>query len=548
MAAAAQPLPARPAGALLPGSPCVLDLRPGHPVSLALEVRVPEPVRVALEGQGALVLDGVPIGRAGALPLAAGRHQVEVHGAGAVVVSAGAGPGARAAPQPAAPGLVDGHLAPGGAHWLLLDLAEGGAWTFDAGESPTKPLGLSVFSGRRHLAWAAPPAPPRLALDLEPGPVLVRVSDLGGQGGAFRLRAARAPGAAPDVPARATLGDRPLTQEWTARLEVGRTRWLRLSVERAAAYQVEVQADEGRVELELARERLVLGAASGSPRAVLTGRLEPGAHVVRVSGREGAAVRVRLTPADEDRPERLLAHLRLRPAPAGPFRLGRSRLGPGGVAQDDPLADAAHEPPREVGLPPGLLVSTHEVTQRALRAVLGRDPSSRRGDDLPAHDVTFDQAVAFCEALTALARGDAAWGRYVFRLPTEDEWEACCRAGSAAPIAVGVDPTNRRPFPARLEELAWFQSHCPSDEAGARGPFAVGGRAPNAWGLFDVHGNVAEWCLPSPTLPAPPPGLAPLRGGGWATDYRGCRASNRDLVPATFASASTGFRVVAAPR
>lgn len=536
--------PASFQGELLPGAARALTLEPGRPVDLALDVRVPGPVRVALEGHGTVSLAAGPGPGAHALdaPLATGRHVLRVRGRGPVTVTAGPGPGARSTPEPMRPGTITGALAAGGAHWLALSLPLGGAWTVDADGSATR-VALSVFRDRRQLAWSGPDDGARLTLDLDPGEVLVRVSDSSGAGGDFVVRARRVPGAAPDAPA--VLDGAAPAQEWTTRLEAGRTRWLRLAVDRSAPFVVEAEVDGGPVDLELSREHVLLAAAHGQPAVRLSGWLDPGPHVVRVSGREGATVRVRLAPSAAA-PGRPLLHLHLRPVPAGPVALGRSSVGPGGVATDDPLADVDHEPPRTVTLRAGLLVSTHEVTQRAFVAVLGRDPSSRAGDDLPAHDVTFAAATAFCAALTARAQDDPFWGRYAFRLPTEDEWEACCRAGALAPIAVDAAPANRRPFAARLEEVAWFQSHGPP--GAGPGPFAVGGRAPNAWGLFDVHGNVGEWCLPSPTLPPPAAGLAPLRGGAWTTEYRGCRASNRDLVPASFASASTGFRVIAEPR
>lgn len=531
-------------GELLPGAARALTLEAGQPVDLALDVRVPGPMRLAVSGDATLSVASTPGpgGHEVVEPLAAGRHLLRLFGRGPVVVTAGPGPGARATPEAMRPGTLDGRLAAGGAHWLALTLPVGGAWTIDA-EGGAR-VALAVFRGRRQLAWSSPDDGARLTLDLDPGEVLVRVSDSSGQGGPFVVRARRVEGAAPDAPAALRDDDAP-AQEWTTRLQAGRTRWLRLSVTRGAAFVVEAQVDEGAIELELARDHLLLAAARGEGAARIAGWLDPGPHVVRVSGREGATIRVRFARSAHD-PGRPLLHLHLRPVPAVPVALGRSSLGPGGATLDDPLADPEHEAPRTIGLPDGLLVSAHEVTQRAFAAVLGRASSSRPGDDLPAHDVSLADARAFCDALTALVVGDPFWGRYAFRLPTEDEWEACCRAGARAPIAVEVAPSNRRPFAARLEEVAWFQSHRPPD-VGA-GPFEVGGRAPNAWGLFDVHGNVAEWCLPSPTLPPPPAGLAPLRGGAWTTEYRGCRASNRDLVPASFASASTGFRVVAAPR
>ncbi|MCO5169062.1 MAG: formylglycine-generating enzyme family protein [Planctomycetes bacterium] len=542
--AAEAPAPAPvPGGELAFGGERALALTAGQAIDLDLVVPVPGPVRVTAQADAGLDVALELAAGAGAgevvRSLAPGRHPLRVRavrGRGAVVVAAGAGPGSRASPQAARPGTVTGDLAPGGAHWLALRLPAAGAWTLDAGESAAR-VHVDAFVERRRVGGAGPEGGGRLTLDLEAGLVHVSVRDVGGQGGAFTLRARRTPGTAPDAPL--------VLEGGRAEVVAGpRGAWLRLDVDDAGARAIEAATARGEVRLEVRRGDLLLCADEGERAARVEGWLDPGPYLLRVVARDEAAVRVAL--ADGRAAGRPLLHLRLRPVPPGRVTLGRSTLGPGGVDEPDPLADPTHEPSRTIDLPPGLHVSTHEVTQRTFEAVLGRNPSSTRGPDLPVHDVTRQDAEAFCLALTRLAARDPVWAGHTFRLPTEDEWEALARAGARAPIGVATGPDNRRPFAARLREVAWFQSHHPP--GGGPGPFPVGGRAPNAWGLFDLHGNVAEWCLVGPTLPPPPPGHVPLRGGAWTTDYRGCRASNRDLVPASFASPATGFRVVAAPR
>ena len=269
---ASQPAPTattieRPAsfqGELIPGTARELLLEPGLPADLALDVRVPGPVQVAVVGEGraSLASEPGPGGHELTVPLATGRHLVRVRGRGPVIVTTGPGPGSRSTPQAMRPGAIEGRLAPGGAHWLALSLPIGGAWTVAAGESATR-VAVSVFLGRRQLAWSGPDDGARLTLDLDPGEVLVRVSDSSGQGGPFVVRAQRVAGAAPDAPAE--LDFAAPAQEWTTRLEAGRTRWLRLAVDRSAAFVVEADVDDGPVELELSREHVLLSAARGEP-------------------------------------------------------------------------------------------------------------------------------------------------------------------------------------------------------------------------------------------------------------------------------------------
>ena len=109
---------------------------------------------------------------------------------------------------------------------------------------------------------------------------------------------------------------------------------------------------------------------------------------------------------------------------------------------------------------------------------MGVNPSHFKGPQHPVETVSWDDAVKFCDKLSALPEEQAA-GR-TYRLPTEAEWEYACRAGSTTGIRTGTTP--------RLGDHAWF-----TDNSSAT-THPVGEKRPNAWGLYDMHGNVLEWC------------------------------------------------------
>ena len=157
--------------------------------------------------------------------------------------------------------------------------------------------------------------------------------------------------------------------------------------------------------------------------------------------------------------------------------------------------------------------------------------------------MSWENAVKFCEAMskaTVLFEGV----KYVFRLPTEAEWEYCCRAGTTTDWHVGSSLTGRDANfkDAQMEDLV-----------------AVGSYAANAWGLFDMHGNVWEWCLdswngstgyPSRAVSDPYVSLGRLRvvrGGGWGTSAGTCRSAFRYADNPDVSIGDVGFRVVLAP-
>ena len=174
------------------------------------------------------------------------------------------------------------------------------------------------------------------------------------------------------------------------------------------------------------------------------------------------------------------------------------------------------------------------VTQSQFETVMAHNPSRFRGaagggPDHPVESVSWDDAVAFCGRLSALP-GEQQAGR-VYRLPSEAEWEYACRAGTTTPFsfgdgAVGVAGLLRRTAP------LWRGGAGPASPRTAR----VGTFAANLFGLYDMHGNVWEWCsdwfdaayyqhAPRQDPPGPAEGAyRVLRGGSWRSQAVTCRA------------------------
>ena len=188
------------------------------------------------------------------------------------------------------------------------------------------------------------------------------------------------------------------------------------------------------------------------------------------------------------------------------------------------------------------------ITQAQWRAVMGTEPwrhggleKNQCGDDFPAVYVSWHDAVLFCETLTGLERET---GRLTasqsYRLPTEAEWEYACRAGTTTAYSFGDDPEQ-------LGEYGWFYGNSRSRL------HAVAQKKPNPWGLFDMHGNVWEWCADwfdatlaggdDPVGPAAGSGRVG-RGGRWSPDASRCRSAFRYSRDPWDRLASSAFRVV----
>jgi formylglycine-generating enzyme required for sulfatase activity len=140
-----------------------------------------------------------------------------------------------------------------------------------------------------------------------------------------------------------------------------------------------------------------------------------------------------------------------------------------GCSTDDTGCDADEKPAHRVQITKAFELGKYEVTQAQWQAIMGSNPSTIKGDDRPVETVSKNDAHDFLGRLNA--RNDG----YKYRLPTEAEWEYAARAGTA-----GAETTS-------LDEVAWYGANS-GDET-----HPVGQKKPNAWGLYDMLGNVREW-------------------------------------------------------
>ena len=223
--------------------------------------------------------------------------------------------------------------------------------------------------------------------------------------------------------------------------------------------------------------------------------------------------------------------------PAGKFLMGSPETEKG----RDPS-----ETQHEVTLTQGFRMGVHEVTQAQYEQVMGKNPSHFKGATLPVETVSYDDALAFCQKLSDLPAEKAAGRKY--RLPTEAEWEYCCRAGTSTPYHFG-------------QELNGTQANCNGNfpygttEKGPnlRKTSPVGSYPPNAWGLYDMHGNVWEWCQDrydsypkqSVTDPRGPEvgSDCVLRGGCWISVAAICRSAYRSGYDPSIRDFRNGFRL-----
>ena len=224
--------------------------------------------------------------------------------------------------------------------------------------------------------------------------------------------------------------------------------------------------------------------------------------------------------------------LKLRLVPAGEFLMGSAL---------DVVDRGQDERQHEVVLSAPYYLGVYEVTQGQYEQVMGKNDSKFRGLDRPVEQVSWHDAVAFCEKLSALPAESAAG--HVYRLPTEAEWEYACRAGTVTPYNAGESVGD-------LSAAAWFNGN-------TEGTQPVGQKDPNAFGLFDMAGNVWEWCqdrygpyageqVHDPQGPVP--GSERVnRGGSWINLPEVCRSARRSRYSAERSYTVLGFRVLCVP-
>lgn len=224
--------------------------------------------------------------------------------------------------------------------------------------------------------------------------------------------------------------------------------------------------------------------------------------------------------------------------PPGRFQMG-SMPGEQGHGTDE-------VPPTEVIITRGFWMGKYEVTQEEYAALMGVNPSGfQGGTNRPVESVTWNEANAYCNKKTTVEHeGGRLPAGFVYRLPTEAEWEYACRAGTTTRFSFGDDLTNTE-----LVGYGWFIDNSDSTT------HAVGRLKPNPWGLYDMHGNVWEWChdlwedaYPGGTVTnytGPTEGwLRVARGGSWLYDAAFCRSANRDNYGPDNRCSDIGFRVV----
>ncbi|QFS46778.1 SUMF1/EgtB/PvdO family nonheme iron enzyme [Nostoc sphaeroides] len=195
---------------------------------------------------------------------------------------------------------------------------------------------------------------------------------------------------------------------------------------------------------------------------------------------------------------------------------------------------------------PGFFMGKYAVTQAQYQAVMGINPSNFKGEKRPVEQVIWDEAVEFCKKLSQKT------GR-TYRLPSEAEWEYACRAGTKTPFYFGETITT---------DLVNYNGDYPYGSA-PKGEYReqttdVGKFAPNSFGLYDMHGNVWEWCedvyndnyIDAPKdssawLTGKDNDIKLLRGGSWINVARYCRSAYRDGGTRANRDDNVGFRVVA---
>jgi formylglycine-generating enzyme required for sulfatase activity len=237
--------------------------------------------------------------------------------------------------------------------------------------------------------------------------------------------------------------------------------------------------------------------------------------------------------------------MRLVYIPAGDFLMGS----PSG--EPDRAAD---EPEHAVQLTHGYYLAAAPVTQAQWWSLMRDRPSRFKGDNLPVESITWHDAVEFCQRLTRL---ESSWRARLFpgspglrryRLPTEAEWEYAARAGRRRAFATGHTLGAHE---ANCDGGSALTGHAASRLRGRT--TEVGAFCANAWGLYDVHGNVAEWCQdryaaypygPCIDPAGPDEGVFRVtRGGSWASPPRDCRSAARDRRMPDQAHETVGFRV-----
>lgn len=239
--------------------------------------------------------------------------------------------------------------------------------------------------------------------------------------------------------------------------------------------------------------------------------------------------------------------------PAGSFSLGNTGSYEGEYDEKPPVTIIISKPFR---------MSKCEITQKQYKAVMSNNPSKFIGENLPVEQVSWYDALDFCNALSkseGLTPCYTINGTNVtcdfeangYRLPTEAEWEYAAKAGTTTDFYSGkLTYSGISPLDPNLDKIAWYTANSKNTT------HPVGQKAPNGFGLYDMSGNVWEWCwdrynsYPSEATKdyqgSETGSYRVYRGGGWRNAAWYCRSTNRDRNYIDGKSNNLGFRVVLA--
>ncbi|HYO98935.1 MAG TPA: formylglycine-generating enzyme family protein, partial [Pyrinomonadaceae bacterium] len=247
------------------------------------------------------------------------------------------------------------------------------------------------------------------------------------------------------------------------------------------------------------------------------------------------------------------------------------RIPPGSFMMGSENSFSNERPAHQVTIREGFYMGKYEVTQAQWRQVMGTNPSKVKGDNLPVESVSWNDTQEFIGKLNELNDG------FVYRLPSEAEWEYACRAVTTGDSAgnlnsmarhkekpvegTHVQSKNQSALPPRTKVVRKMPSKPPRyTKNHRRGSHPVGQEQANAFGLYDMHGNVWEWCADAwheNYMGAPTDGSTWLsgdsiyrviRGGAWDSDAYHYRSAFRGRKVTGTSAATLGFRVAASAR
>jgi formylglycine-generating enzyme required for sulfatase activity len=208
-----------------------------------------------------------------------------------------------------------------------------------------------------------------------------------------------------------------------------------------------------------------------------------------------------------------------------------------GCTSEQSACDDDEKPTHQVTLS-DFQIGKYEVTQKQWTAIMGNNPSYFKGDNLPVEQVSWNDVQEFIQKLNQKT------GK-TYRLPTEAEWEYAARDASTGSAVLYSGSNN-------IDEVAWY-----SGNSGSK-THPVGQKWANALGIYDMSGNVWEWCSDwygtySSSSQSNPQGASTgtvrvLRGGSWNNDPQDCRVSNRDGYYPDYRDYRIGFRLAIAPQ